>query len=100
MVIFRFATGSSDIVFDGLVNSFVVAWNPSSSRRSDRPMTTSLSRNGETEEKGEAGNGRKSGATASRQAWEPQENKTRTACGLRRLIGLFAERSFFNKVSR
>jgi hypothetical protein len=50
-------------------------------------------RNGEMRKK-EAKNGRKSGASASRQAWKAQKDKTRIACGLRSSLGFFAESIF------
>jgi hypothetical protein len=50
-------------------------------------------RNGEMRKK-EAKNGRNSGASASRQAWKAQKDKTRIACGLRSSLGFFAESIF------
>src|SRR4029453_1999963 len=95
MVICRFVTGSKDAAFRGLVNTLLVTRKPFRSRGSGSPMATFLeeNRNGETRKK-EAKNGRKSGASASRQAWKAQKDKTRIACGLRSSLGFFAESIF------
>jgi hypothetical protein len=95
MVICRFVTGSKDAAFRGLVNTLLVTRKPFRSRGSGSAMATFLeeNRNGEMRKK-EAKNGRKSGASASRQAWKAQKDKTRIACGLRSSLGFFAESIF------
>jgi hypothetical protein len=95
MVICRFVTGSNDAAFRGLVNTLLVTRKPFRSRGSGSAMATFLeeNRNGEMRKK-EAKNGRKSGASASRQAWKAQKDKTRIACGLRSSLGFFAESIF------
>jgi hypothetical protein len=70
------------VALSGLVNTLFVLGKPSLYIQAVawRPH------HGKMRKRLDSRNGRKTGGAANRQAWEPHEDRTRTACGLRRIL--------------